>query len=128
MKPESVYPKGRALSKNPISPAVRYKDLLFVSGQVGRDADGTTPSGIKEQTTVTLRNLAAVLEAAGGTLADVVRCNCYLTNIGDFAGFNEVYRSFFTSDPLPARTTVEVSRLGGTDFLVEVDAIAVVPE
>ena len=128
MKAHAVYPAGYAPSKAPLSPAVRFHHLLFISGQVPRAADGTTPAGIKAQTGVTLKNIQAIVEAAGGTMANVVRCGCYLTNMGDFAGFNEVYREYFKNDPLPARTTVEVTRLANPDFLVEVDAIAIVPE
>lgn len=128
MKPEAIYPKNHVPSKAPLTPAVRFHHLVFVSGQVPRDAEGTTPAGIQAQTELTLRNVQAVVEAAGGTLASVVRCGCYLTNMADFAGFNEVYRRYFSGDPLPARTTVEVTRLADPSFLVEVDAIAIVPE
>ena len=128
MKIEAISPKGYVPSKAPLSPAVRFHHLVFVSGQVPRDAEGKTPAGIKAQTEVTLKNLQAIVEAAGGSMASVVRCGCYLTSIDDFAGFNEVYRQFFTSDPLPARTTVEVTKLANPDFLVEVDAIAIVAD
>ena len=128
MRTEAVYPKNHVPSQAPLTPGVRFHHLVFVSGQVPRDAEGKTPAGIKAQTELTLRNLQAVLEAAGGSLANVVRCGCYLTNMADFAGFNEVYRQFFIGDPLPARTTVEVTRLASPDFSVEVDAIAIVPE
>ena len=127
MRTQAVYPDNYVASKAPLSPAVRFHHLLFVSGQVARDAQGKTPAGIKAQTELALRNLEAILEAAGCGLSSVVRCGCYLTNMADFPAFNEVYRQFFTSDPLPARSTVQVSGLAGPDFLVEVDAIAIIP-
>lgn len=126
MRIEPVYPKDYVASKAPLSPAVRFHHLVFVSGQVARDAEGKTPAGIKAQTELALRNLQAIVEAAGGSLSCVVRCGCYLTNMADFPGFNEVYRQFFCCDPLPARSTVQVSGLANPDFLVEVDAIAIV--
>lgn len=124
MIPVGIYPKGQRSSSSPLSPAVVFHHIVFISGQVPVDAEGKTPSGIKAQTEVALKNLLAVVEAAGGSAASVLRCSCYLTNMDDFAAFNEVYRRFFTSTPLPARTTVGVSRLASPDFLVEVDAVA----
>ena len=68
-----------------------------------------------------LLNLQAVIEAAGGTLADVVKTSCFLADMNDFALFNEVYGRFFVESP-PARETVEVTRLP-KDVLVEVSAV-----
>ncbi len=67
--------------------------------------------------------MKAIVEAAGATLADVVKVNVYLTDLGNFAAMNEVYRTFF-SEPFPARTTVQAGLLG---FLVEIDAVAALP-
>lgn len=127
MPKQAVYPKGYVPSKNPLSPGIRSHHLLFVSGQVGRDSSGTVPNGVKAQTELLLKNLQAVVEAAGATMNDVVRCTCYLTDIADFPAFNEVYRTFF-ADPMPTRSTVEVSKLAGLGFVVEVDAVAEVEE
>jgi len=81
---------------------------------------GTT---IEEQTRVVLGNIAAVLEAAGASLADVVRCGVFLADIADFAGMNEAYGQIFPH-PLPARTTVGATLPG---ILVEIDCVAVLP-
>jgi 2-iminobutanoate/2-iminopropanoate deaminase len=78
--------------------------------------------GIAEQTEQTLRNLGALLEAAGLDYGDVVKTSCFLRDMEDFAGFNEVYARFFP-EPYPARTTVQAARLP-MDIAVEIEAIA----
>jgi 2-iminobutanoate/2-iminopropanoate deaminase len=78
--------------------------------------------GIGPQTERTLRNLGALLEAAGLGLGDVVKTTCYLRDMDDFKAFNEVYATFFT-EPYPARTTIQAARLP-LDIAVEVEAIA----
>ena len=80
---------------------------------------------IAEQTDRVIRNLDAVVSAAGATLADVVKTTVYLSNMNDFATMNEVYEKYF-SDAAPARAAVEVSRLP-KDALIEIDAILVIP-
>lgn len=110
----------------PFSQGIRAGGFIFVSGHVGIDPQTRTlvEGGVREQTERTIRNLQAVLEASGASLQSVVRCAVYLRNMSDFAAMNEVYATFFSSQP-PARTTIEVSRLP-VDALVEIDAIAVV--
>jgi 2-iminobutanoate/2-iminopropanoate deaminase len=108
----------------PYSQAVRAGDLLFCSGQI--PLEPSTGELVKEdiegQARRCLENLAAVAEAAGGSLADAVRCTVYLTDIGDFARVNEVYAQFFGGDDPPARAAVGVAALPkGAD--VEIDAI-----
>jgi 2-iminobutanoate/2-iminopropanoate deaminase len=108
----------------PYSQAIRAGNLLFVSGQIPIEpATSTMPQGIGDQTRVVLANLAAVLEAAGASLADVVKTTVYLKDMGEFVAMNQVYATFFTEDP-PARATVEVARLP-KDARVEIEAIAV---
>ena len=110
--------------KGPYSQGRRGGGLLFVAGQGPFDAKGTlVGSTIIEQTRQTLENVKAIVEAAGASLADVVKVNVYLTDLTNFAVMNEVYASFF-SEPYPARTTVEAGLLG---FLVEIDAVAALP-
>jgi len=109
----------------PLSPAVLGAgDAVYLSGQVGQDpATGRlVEGGVAAQTEQALRNLEAVLAAAGKTLDDVVRVGVYLTNMGDFAGMNEVYARWFAA-PYPARTTIGVAALplGAT---VEIDLVA----
>jgi 2-iminobutanoate/2-iminopropanoate deaminase len=109
----------------PYSQAITTHDLVFCSGQVGLDpATGElVPGGIEAQTERVLRNLEAVLDAAGCTLADVVKTTCFLADIGDFATFNAISGRFYP-DPPPARSTVAVAALP-KGASVEVEAIAV---
>jgi 2-iminobutanoate/2-iminopropanoate deaminase len=98
--------------------------VLAVAGQVGVDPTGAlVEGGAAEQTEQAIRNLEAVLRAAGATLDDVIRMDCYLTSFDDFAGFNEVYARWFPDPDPPARTTVVVGLAPG--LLVEVTALAV---
>lgn len=108
--------------------AVAARGLAFVSGQVPLDPStgelvGTTPA---EQAEQALRNLQAVVEAAGATLADVVRTTVYMTDLGAFAEVNEVYARFFGDHP-PARAAIGVAALP-VGAQVEVDAIVALPE
>ena len=115
-------------SASSLSQAVRFGRLLFVSGQVPVDpATGVAVDGdIREQTRQTLENLRAIVEDAGGTMDHVLKTSCFLTDMSDFAAFNEVYATYFRNG-FPARSTFEVSRLAGT-FRVEIEAIAYIPE
>ncbi len=107
----------------PYSQAIKVGNFIFVAGQIPLDpATGTTPEGITGQTRLVLHNLAAVLEAAGASLADVVKTTVYMKDLGEFAAMNEVYGEFFRDRP-PARATVEVARLP-KDARVEIEAIA----
>jgi 2-iminobutanoate/2-iminopropanoate deaminase len=108
----------------PYSQAVRANGFLFLSGQVALDPRTGELAGvsIQEQTRQILENLKGVLEAAGASLADVVKTTVFLKNMGDFAQMNETYTQYFSSNP-PARTTVEAARLP-RDVQVEIDAIA----
>ena len=108
----------------PYSQAIRTGDLLFCSGQI--PLEPSTGELVKEdiegQARRCLENLSAVAEAAGGSLANAVRCTVYLTDMADFARVNEVYDEFFGGDVPPARVAVGVAALPkGAD--VEIDAI-----
>jgi 2-iminobutanoate/2-iminopropanoate deaminase len=108
----------------PYSQAIIAGGFVFASGQIplvpatGELNTGTTA----DQTRQVLQNLSAVLEAAGSSLADVVKATVYLKDMNDFAQMNAVYGEFFKS-PFPARAAVEVARLP-KDVKVEVEAIA----
>ncbi len=110
----------------PYSPAVRAGGLLFLSGQIPLVPEtGVFVEGeIAEQTEQVLKNLSAVLEAAGAGLDSVVKTTVFLADMSDFAQMNEVYGRFFQHDP-PARSTVQAARLP-RDARVEIDAIALI--
>jgi 2-iminobutanoate/2-iminopropanoate deaminase len=98
--------------------------FLYVSGQ-GPLRDGRVVSGtIEEEVSLTLRNLAAVVVAAGGTLADIVQCRVFLADIADFAAMDAVYGAFLP-DPKPARTTIGAALADG--IKVEIDCVALLP-
>ena len=111
----------------PYSHAIIANGFVYVAGQAGLDpATGQlAPGGIAEQTAQTLKNISAILESAGTSMANVVKTTVYLNAISDFQQMNAVYKEYFPNNP-PARTTV-----GGLDLpvgaQVEIDAIAVMP-
>ena len=110
----------------PIGPYVQgigWGDLIFTSGQIGLQADGTMAEDVVAQARVVLQNLSGVLEAGGGSLESVVKTTIYLTDMNDFGRVNEVYAEFFGRRP-PARSTVEVAALP-KGAAVEIEAIAV---
>ncbi len=109
------------------SPAVRAGNLLFISGQIPiNPATGELVSGnITAEAEQVMRNLSALLKAAGLGFEHVVRTTVFLADMNDFAAMNEVYARYLV-DPPPARATVQVARLP-RDVRIEVDAIAVIP-
>jgi 2-iminobutanoate/2-iminopropanoate deaminase len=121
---EVVSTKDGPQAIGPYSQAVKANGFVFVSGQVAIDpaTQQVTAGDIRAQTDRTMKNLMAILKAAGSGLEKVVRSTVFLKNMADFSAMNEVYGRFFTSAP-PARSTVEVARLP-KDVLVEIDVIA----
>lgn len=108
----------------PYSQAIRSGSLVFCSGQLPIDAaTGVLADGIEHQTAQCLRNLEAVLHAAGTGLRGIVKTTVFLKNMHDFAAMNAVYGTVF-QDACPARSTVEVARLP-KDALIEIEAVAV---
>ena len=98
-------------------------DMVFTSGQIPVDpAPGTIPEGIAAQAEQSCKNVAAIVEAAGATMENVVKTTCFLADMGDFAAFNEVYAKYFTSKP--ARSCVAVKTLP-KNVLCEIEAIAI---
>jgi 2-iminobutanoate/2-iminopropanoate deaminase len=112
----------------PYSQAVKISGLVYLSGQIPIDPDTGqfVSGGVSEQTEQVLKNLSAVLEAAGSGLNRVVKTTVFLADMNDFAEMNQVYEKFFTSEP-PARSTVQAAGLP-RNARVEIDAIAVVGE
>jgi 2-iminobutanoate/2-iminopropanoate deaminase len=110
----------------PYSSAVIVGNLVYVSGQSGRDpVTDAVSEDVEVQTEVCLTNVAKILEAAGASLANVVRCGVFLVDMNDFGKMNGVYARMF-GEHRPARTTVAVSALPGPGLKVEIDAVAVV--
>ncbi len=109
----------------PYSQAIRANGFVFVSGQVAIDpaTQQVIQGDVAVQTERVIKNLAAILGAAGSGLDSVVRSTVFLKNMGDFAAMNEVYGKHFKGVP-PARSTVEAARLP-KDVLVEIDVIAI---
>jgi 2-iminobutanoate/2-iminopropanoate deaminase len=110
----------------PYSQAIKAGDFVFVSGQIPIDPQSGqfVPGGITEQTEQVLKNLSAVLEAAGSGLDRVVKATVFLADMNEFAEMNQVYGRYFSNDP-PARATVEVARLP-RDARVEIDVISLI--
>lgn len=116
------------LSTGPLSQAVRWGHLLFISGQVSRRPESREIVGdsAETQTRQVLTNLRSVVEAAGGNMQLVLKTTCFLTDIGAAEAVNRAYAEFFPTEP-PARSMVEVSRLA-PGVMVEIEAISAVPE
>jgi 2-iminobutanoate/2-iminopropanoate deaminase len=123
---QAVSAPNAAKPIGPYSSAIRAGNLLFLSGQVGFDpATGVLIEGdISAQTDQVMRNIGALLKAAGTDFAHVVRTTVFLADMGEFAKMNEVY-AHYVVDPPPARSTVQVARLP-RDARVEIDVIAVI--
>ena len=127
MTRQAISTTGAPGAIGPYSQAIAADGLLFCSGQLGLDpATGALVEGVEAQADRALRNLGAVLDAAGVTFSDVVKTTIFLTDIDDFATVNAVYARF-VPDPPPARSTIAVAGLP-KGALVEVEAIARQPE
>src|SRR3954468_4851854 len=119
-----IKPAKSAPAVGPYNHAVRIGDLLFCAGQIPLDpATGNLVSGdIKVQTERVLENVKIILEDQGLTFANVVKSTVFLTNLADFAGMNEVYAKYFTTD-FPARSTIQVAALAKA-AIVEIEVVA----
>jgi 2-iminobutanoate/2-iminopropanoate deaminase len=119
-----IKPAGAAPAVGPYNHAVQIGELLFCAGQIPLDpASGNLVTGdIKAQTDRVLQNVKAILEDQKLTFANVVKSTVFLTNLADFAGMNEVYAKYFTTD-FPARSTIQVAALPkGANVEIEVIA------
>jgi 2-iminobutanoate/2-iminopropanoate deaminase len=111
----------------PYSQAIQAGNTVYVSGQIALDSVTGQLVGngdVAQETHQVMRNLQAVLQAAGLTLRDVVKCSIFVKDLGNFGLINEIYGNYFEADYAPARETVEVSRLP-KDVQVEISCIAV---
>lgn len=123
MERTAISTPGAPAAIGPYSQGWSAGDLVFTSGQIGADpVTGALPQGIAAQAERSCKNVAAVLEAAGASLSGVVKTTCFLSDMGDFAAFNEVYAQYFTTRP--ARSCVAVRDLP-KGALCEIEAVAV---
>jgi 2-iminobutanoate/2-iminopropanoate deaminase len=110
----------------PYVQANQYGNLIYTSGQIPLNKDGVLAGeDIKTQTHQVMKNVEAILIAAGTDMNHLIKTTCFLSDMNSFAAFNEIYASYFDRN-LPARSCVEVARLP-RDVLVEVEVIAVLP-
>ncbi len=120
---------GAPAAIGPYAQGVRVGNLIFTAGQGGLDpvTGQVVAGGIAEQTKRSIENLKAILEASGSSLSQVVKATVFLKDMNDFSAMNAVYASYFTQGAddgtLPARTTVEVSRLP-RNLIVEIEVVA----
>jgi 2-iminobutanoate/2-iminopropanoate deaminase len=123
---EIIKTEGAPTAIGPYSQAVRAGGFIFCSGQIPLDpkTGEFVAGGVAEQTEQVMRNLTAVLEAAGSGLNRIVKTTVFLADMNDFAAMNEVYGRYFQENP-PARATVQAARLP-RDARVEIEAIALV--
>ena len=117
---------GAPTPTGPFNQAIRVGNLVFTSGQAGRNRETGKMGDISDQARRCIGNISNILEAAGSSLADVVKVTVYLRNADDWKAFNAEYVKLMP-EPLPARTSAIVE-LKGPDMLCEMEAIAVIPE
>jgi len=124
MSKQAITTSDAPAAIGPYSQAIRAGDFLFLSGQIPLDpATGQLVEGsIGDQTHRVLRNLGAILAAAGASFEDVVKTNVYLADMADFAAMNAIYGTYFPA-PAPARATIQAARLP-RDVRVEIDLVA----
>lgn len=121
-KQEVIQTSAAPAAIGPYSQAIALENLVFTSGQIPLDpAGGNAPEGITAQAEQALKNLGAVLQAAGSGYEKVLKTTCFLASMDDFAAFNEVYARYFSEKP--ARSCVAAKALP-KGVLVEVEAIA----
>ncbi len=125
---ERIYPEGSVIPRGPYSPAVRAGDFIYVSGQgpVDPKTDQYVYGDARHETRLVLENVRIILEGAGASMADVVKCNVYLVDGQDFQAMNEVYATFFGENK-PARTTIEC-KFANPNMRVEIDCVAYKPK
>lgn len=121
---QEIHTDAVAESVAPLAQGIVHGDTVYVSGQVPRTPDGELVTGdIGAQTAQTLDNVEAILEAAGTSMECVVKATVFLTDMSDFAGFNEAYRERF-GDSFPARSAIGVEALALDEIDVEIEVIA----
>ena len=127
-KQQAVHTTSGPVAGSPYTPAVRAGDLLFISGQLGLDPETKQPhADFEKQVEGAIAGVRALVEAAGGSLEDVVKTTVFLSgDMSRFAELNAVYARLFAGDVRPARSTIAVAALP-LDALVEIEAVALLP-
>ena len=126
MKKIAISVPGAPTPTGPFNHAVRYGNLVFTSGQAGRNRETGKMGDIADQARRCIGNIAAILEASGTSLEHVLKVTVFMRNPADRAGFNAVYEELMPK-PFPARTAA-FCELGNDDMLVEIEVVAAVPE
>jgi len=128
MEKEIIYTKKATAPTAPYSQAVKAGNTVYIAGVCGDDAKTGEIMGngdMRIETKYAMENLKATVEAAGGTMDDLVKVNVYITDIDKMKCFNEVYPQYFSKGCLPARVAMQVVKLAGCAEL-EIDAVAVI--
>ena len=122
-KKVSFHTEKAAELGGPYPQAIIYKDMIYLSGQgaVNPSTNQLTTGTIEKEARLALENIKIIMESAGSSLDNILQANVYLTDIREYARFNEVYRDYF-NDPMPARTCVEVKQLP-FGLRIEIDTV-----
>lgn len=126
MKKQAIRTERAPVPTGPFNQAIRIGNMVFTSGQAGRNRETGKMGDIHDQARRVIGNIAAILETAGASLADVVKVTVFLKNASDWKGFNEEYVKLMP-EPLPARTSAIV-QLKSDDMLCEMECIAVIQD
>src|SRR5438876_2265898 len=128
MPKKEIVTVGPAAPNPNLSPATKFGNLVFVSGQTGRHpVSGEVGKDIREQTRNILERIKTILAAAGTSLENVMTVTTYLTRREDVAAYNEEYAKYFPTNK-PARTTVTVASLNSTELVIEITVTACIPD
>ena len=126
MKKQAIRTERAPVPSGPFNQAIRIGNMVFTSGQAGRNRETGKMGDIKDQARRCIGNIAAILETAGASLADVVKVTVFLKHAGDWKAFNEEYLKLMP-EPLPARSSAIV-QLKSDDMLCEMECIAVIQD
>ena len=127
--PERTPINPAGINPNPaLSPGIRSGDFLFVSGNVGVDSSGNLvgPGDCEAQSRQVMANIRTIVEAGGGSMQDVVKITCFLTDVNNYPGYGKVRSETWPTSP-PASSTVIVAGLVRPEYLVEVEAVVRMP-
>jgi len=126
MKKQAIRTENAPVPTGPFNQAIRIGNMVFTSGQAGRNRETGKMGDIRDQARRCIGNIAAILETAGASLADVVKVTVFLKHAGDWKAFNEEYLKLMP-EPLPARSSAIVT-LKSDDMLCEMECIAVIQD